>query len=97
MFVVLSGDTNLDTGLRNRIGETIRSSLSPRFVPDEIIAAPAVPRTLSGKKQEVPIKRLLQGGATAKIINRDAMSNPESLDWFVAFQARRADTKQAAS
>jgi acetoacetyl-CoA synthetase len=58
---------------------------------------PAVPRTLSGKKQEAPIKRLLQGAATAKIINRDAMLNPDSLDWFVAFQAGRANNEQVAS
>jgi acetoacetyl-CoA synthetase len=96
MFVVLSRGASLDAGLRRRIGEAIRSSLSPRFVPDEIIAVPAVPRTLSGKKQEVPIKRLLQGKATANIINRDAMLNPESLEWFVAFQARRATTEEAA-
>jgi acetoacetyl-CoA synthetase len=97
MFVVLSRDADLDGGLRNRIGEAIKSSLSPRFVPDEIFAVPAVPRTLSGKKQEVPIKRLLQGEATTKIINRDAMLNPDSLDWFIAFQARRANSAQVMS
>jgi acetoacetyl-CoA synthetase len=97
MFVVLNGDTSLDAELRRRIGDAIRSSLSPRFVPDEIVAVPAVPRTLSGKKQEVPIKRLLQGKATANIINRDAMLNPDSLEWFVSFQARRTNTEKAAS
>jgi acetoacetyl-CoA synthetase len=90
MFVVLGPGARLDAGLEGKVAEAIRSSLSPRFVPDEIIAVPAVPRTLSGKKQEVPIKRLLQGASATKIINRDAMSNPESLDWFVAFQAKRA-------
>jgi acetoacetyl-CoA synthetase len=95
MFVVLGVNARLDAGLRGRIGEAIRSSLSPRFVPDEIVAAPAVPRTLSGKKQEVPIKRLLQGHAVAKIINRDAMLNPDSLDWFIAFQARRGGASRA--
>jgi acetoacetyl-CoA synthetase len=95
MFVVLGLGARLDADLRGRIGEAIRSSLSPRFVPDEIVAAPAVPRTLSGKKQEVPIKRLLQGHAAAKIINRDAMMNPDALDWFVAFQARRAGAARA--
>jgi acetoacetyl-CoA synthetase len=97
MFVVLKQGACLDARLRNRIAETIKSSLSPRFVPDEIIVVPAVPRTLSGKKQEVPIKRLLQGSAMTKIIDRDAMLNPDSLDWFIAFQARRINTEQAAS
>jgi len=96
MFVVLGPGARLDAGLEGRIAGAIRSSLSPRFVPDRIIAAPAVPRTLSGKKQEVPIKRLLQGGASAKIINRDAMANPDALDWFIAFQTGRANARQAA-
>ena len=94
MFVVLRGDASLDVGLRARIGEAIRSSLSPRYVPDEIFAAPAVPRTLSGKKQEVPIKRLLQGADTTNIISRDAMLNPDSLDWFIAFRSRRTNLAQ---
>jgi acetoacetyl-CoA synthetase len=89
MFVVLNQGASLDAGLRTRIAAAIKSWLSPRFVPDEIFAVPAVPRTLSGKKQEVPIKRLLQGAATAKIINRESMVNPDSLDWFIAFQNSR--------
>jgi len=60
-------------------------------VPDQIVAVPSVPRTLSGKKQEVPIKRLLQGNTATKIINRASMVNPDALDWFVAFQARRSN------
>jgi acetoacetyl-CoA synthetase len=97
MFVVLEQDAILDANLRNRIAQAIKSSLSPRFVPDEIVAVPAVPRTLSGKKQEVPIKRLLQGNAATKIINRDAMLNPDSLDWFIAFHARRTNTEKAVN
>ena len=91
MFIVLRGDTRLDSGLRHKIGAAIKSNLSPRFVPDEIFAVPGIPRTLSGKKQEVPIKRLLEGRDATKIINRDTMMNPESLDWFIAFQAKRQD------
>jgi acetoacetyl-CoA synthetase len=87
MFVVLKPGASLDANLRRRIAAAIKSSLSPRFIPDEIIGVPAVPRTLSGKKQEVPIKRLLQGRAATKIINRDAMLNPDSLDWFIAFRS----------
>jgi acetoacetyl-CoA synthetase len=91
MFVVLEGGANLDTALCKRIGEAIKSSLSPRFVPDDIFAVPGVPRTLSGKKQEVPIKRLLQGNDVKRIVNRDAMLNPDTLDWFIAFQASRVN------
>jgi acetoacetyl-CoA synthetase len=91
MFIVLRGDTRLDSDLRHKIGAAIKAYLSPRFVPDEIFAVPGVPRTLSGKKQEVPIKRLLEGRDATKIINRDTMMNPESLDWFIAFQATRQD------
>jgi acetoacetyl-CoA synthetase len=90
LFVVLRDDTSLDAGLRDRIAAAIKSSLSPRFVPDEVFAVPGIPRTLSGKKQEVPIKRLLEGRDSAKIINRDAMMNPDSLEWFIDFQQRRA-------
>jgi acetoacetyl-CoA synthetase len=89
MFVVLRGENGLDLSLRQKIAAAIKSSLSPRFIPDEIFAVPGIPRTLSGKKQEVPIKRLLEGGAAANIINRDAMMNPESLDWFMTFKAKR--------
>jgi acetoacetyl-CoA synthetase len=89
MFVALVPGAALDEALRNRIAGAIRSSLSPRFVPDEVIAVPGVPRTLSGKKQEVPVKRLLQGHPAMKVINRDAMANPEVLEWYLDFHAAR--------
>jgi acetoacetyl-CoA synthetase len=63
--------------------------LSPRFVPDEIIQVVEVPRTLSGKKQELPIKKLLLGQSIDKVVNRDAMANPGCLAWYVEFAARR--------
>ena len=62
----------------------IRASLSPRFVPDAYILAPAIPRTLSGKKQELPVKRLFQGWPVDKVINPDAIANPEVIPWYLA-------------
>jgi acetoacetyl-CoA synthetase len=59
-------------------------------VPDEILQVPEVPRTLSGKKQELPIKKLLLGQPIEKVVNRDAMANPQCLDWYVAFAKERA-------
>jgi acetoacetyl-CoA synthetase len=89
MFLTLDQNAVLDASLRSKVGGAIRSSLSPRFVPDEIHLAPGIPRTLSGKKQELPIKRLFQGRPIDKIINRDAMANPEVLAWYQDMAARR--------
>ncbi len=90
MFLVLREGVTLNADLNARIAASIRGSLSPRFVPDEIIVAPGIPRTLSGKKQELPIKRLYQGRPIEKIINRDAMANPDVLDWYAAQATARA-------
>jgi acetoacetyl-CoA synthetase len=62
--------------------------VSPRYVPDEIIQVTAVPRTLTGKKLELPIKKLLLGHAVEKVINRDVLANPESIDWFIEFERK---------
>jgi acetoacetyl-CoA synthetase len=90
LFVVLRPGYVLDDALRARINDEIRRALSARHVPNEIIAIDAVPRTLSGKKMELPIKKLLLGHPVEKVAHRDAMANPGSLDWFVAFAQRRA-------
>ncbi len=89
LFVVLRSGAMLDDALRERINAAIRSSLSPRFVPDEIIQVVEVPRTLSGKKQELPIKKLLLGQPIDKVVNQAAMANPGCLPWYVEFAARR--------
>jgi acetoacetyl-CoA synthetase len=89
LFVVLREDATLDAALRARIHDAIRTALSPRFVPDEIFVAPEIPRTLTGKKQELPIKKLLLGQPLEKVVNKDAMANPGSLDWYVAFARQR--------
>ena len=90
LFVVLRPGVALDDALKERLNAAIRSALSARHVPSEVIAIPEVPRTLSGKKMELPIKKLLLGQPLEKVAHADAMANPASLAWFVAFAARRA-------
>ena len=68
------------------------TALSPRFVPDDIFQVAEIPRTLTGKKQELPIKKLLLGQPIEKVVNKDAMANPQCLDWYVAFAEQRAIT-----
>jgi acetoacetyl-CoA synthetase len=94
LFVVLRPGYALDDALRARINGAVRTALSPRFVPDDIFAVAEVPRTLSGKKQELPIKKLLLGQPIEKVVNKDAMANPGCLDWYVAFAAERAEKLQ---
>jgi acetoacetyl-CoA synthetase len=95
LFVVLRAGSTLDDALRERIGQAIRTALSPRFVPDAIVQVPEIPRTLSGKKQELPIKKLLLGQPLEKVINREAMANPGCLDWYVAYARQRAGANPA--
>ena len=82
LFVVLNKGVVLDDALRAELVKAIRTSLSPRFVPDEIFQVAEIPRTLSGKKQEVPIKKLLLGQPLDAVINRQTMANPDSLAWY---------------
>ncbi|MDQ2089806.1 acetoacetate--CoA ligase [Marimonas arenosa] len=89
LFVVLREGLTLDEGLNERINGAIRAQVSARFLPDEIVQIDEVPRTLSGKKLEVPVKKLLLGGDPEKVVNRDSMANPASFDRFVAFAAAR--------
>jgi acetoacetyl-CoA synthetase len=89
LFVVLKSGLLLDDMLKARLNIAIKTALSPRFVPNDIFQVAEVPRTLSGKKQELPIKKLLLGQPLEKVVNRDAMANPACLDWYVAFAARR--------
>ena len=89
LFVVLRPGVALDDALKKRLSDAIRVSLSPRFVPDEIFQVPEIPRTLSGKKQELPIKKLLLGHPLDKVVNKEAMANPGSLAWYVEFARQR--------
>ncbi len=88
LFVVLAGGAALDDALRARIAQKLRAELSPRHVPDEIHAIPEVPRTLSGKKLEVPIKRILGGTPADVACSPDALANPQALRFFVDLAGR---------
>jgi acetoacetyl-CoA synthetase len=85
LFVVLRPGVVLDDAMKAKIGNAIRTALSPRFVPDEIVQVAEIPRTLTGKKQELPVKKLMLGQPVEKVVNRDAMANPGCLDAYVAF------------
>ncbi len=82
LFVVPATGTEVDDDLRASIVQSLRHHLSPRHVPDEILAIPGVPRTLTGKKLEVPVKRLLQGVTIEAAASADAVDRPELLSWF---------------
>lgn len=90
LFVVLRDGAVLDDALKGRLNEAVRRALSPRFVPDAIFQVPEIPRTLSGKKQELPIKKLLLGQSADKVLNRGTMANPACLAWYEDFARRRA-------
>jgi acetoacetyl-CoA synthetase len=89
LFVVLREGVVLDQALDQRIREKIRTQLSGRHVPNDIYAVAEIPRTLTGKKMELPIKKLLLGMPLEKVANPDAMSNPGCLQWYVGFAAQR--------
>src|SRR5205085_12171426 len=82
LFVVLRDGVELDDALVTEIRRRIREDCSPRHVPDEVLATPAIPRTLSGKILEVPVKRILAGASPDAVASRDSLANPEALDWF---------------
>jgi acetoacetyl-CoA synthetase len=90
LFIVLREGVQLDATLEQRIREKIRTQLSARHVPNEVIAVAEIPRTLTGKKMELPIKKLMLGSPIEKIANPDAMSNPGSLAFYAAFAAQRS-------
>jgi acetoacetyl-CoA synthetase len=89
LFVVLRPGVALDDAMRAKINGAIKTSLSPRFLPNDIFQVDEIPRTLTGKKQELPIKKVLLGQPLEKVVNREAMANPASLAWYVDFAARR--------
>jgi acetoacetyl-CoA synthetase len=90
LFVVLRDGVELDDELSARIAAKIRSDCSPRHVPNEVHAIAEVPRTLSGKVLEVPVKRILTGTPPEQAASRDSLANPAALDWFVDFAGRSA-------
>jgi acetoacetyl-CoA synthetase len=89
LFVVPAADTVVDEALRDRIAKALRSELSPRHVPDAIVAVPAIPRTLTGKKLEAPVKRIMRGDSPERVASRDSLLDPAALDAFVALATER--------
>jgi acetoacetyl-CoA synthetase len=90
LFVVMREGHALDDPMRERIRQAIRQAVSARYLPDEIVEVAEIPRTLSGKKLEVPVKKLLLGATPGKAVNRDSMANPAAFDAFEAYAAARA-------
>lgn len=87
LFVVMAEGEPFDETLRTVIAASIKDKLSPRHVPDAIVPIAAVPRTLTGKKLEVPVKRILQGVRAAEVTAEGAVTHPEVLAWFEDFAA----------
>ncbi|WP_099541228.1 acetoacetate--CoA ligase, partial [Mycolicibacterium brumae] len=89
LFVALADGADLDDALRAKITDAIRTGASPRHVPDEIIALPGLPRTLTGKRLEIPVKRILQGGDPHTVVTATSIDRPDLLDGFTRY-ARKA-------
>jgi acetoacetyl-CoA synthetase len=94
LFVVLAADAQLDDALRNRINQHIRVTCSARHVPDEIIAVPAIPHTLTGKRLEVPVKRLIQGADLNDVVNVGVVDRPDVLPLFAEAGRRAREASQ---
>jgi acetoacetyl-CoA synthetase len=92
LFVVLRDDCVLDAAMTGRIKAAVREALSPRHVPNDVFQVSAIPRTLSGKKMELPVKKLLMGADPDAVLKRDAMANAGSVDWFVQLARQRSKT-----
>jgi len=91
LFVKLRGDATLDDALLDKLRARMRAAYSARHIPDKIYQVPAIPYTLTGKKMEVPVRRILTGVPLDKAANRAAMANVESLDFFVRYAADQQD------
>jgi acetoacetyl-CoA synthetase len=96
LFVVLQPGVNLDAALSDKIKNQIRVKASARHVPNEVIQIESVPRTLTGKKMEVPIRKLLLGADIHKVTTPQAMQNPQILQFFVDYAQHLAGKRVAA-
>lgn len=86
LFIVLRDGEDLTDELKRKVNQVIKNDVSPRHIPDEIIAVSAIPRTLSNKKMEIPVRKILQGASVEEVANVDTMQNPESIQFFVDFR-----------
>ena len=89
LFVVMADGRTLTDNVRVRIAQRVRQDCSPRHVPDEIIQIAEVPRTLTGKALEVPVKKVLMGRDPGTAASRAALANPAAFDWFSDFRRQR--------
>jgi acetoacetyl-CoA synthetase len=94
LFVALERQARLDEAMRRVVATALRTSLSPRHLPDEVFAVPVIPRNLTGKKLELPVKRILQGSRVEEVASRDALAVSTSLDPFTELARRRAEGSQ---
>jgi len=93
LFVVLAQGKELDRVLVEKIKTKIKRDLSPRHVPDDVVAVPGIPKTLSGKKLEVPVKKILMGVDPLKVLNRDSLAEPSAVDFYVEYARKSAPRK----
>lgn len=93
LFVTLQPGQVLSDALKNKIKTALRTAYSPRHVPDEIVEAPEVPYTISGKKMETPVKKILQRKPFDKAYNRDAMRNPDAMNFFIQWAAGQSENR----
>ncbi len=91
LFVTLTEGAVVDDALRGKIADRLRTQYTARHVPDQIIAVPAIPATLTGKKMEVPVRKILLGARPDDAANRDAMANPQALDAFAEYARTQRD------
>jgi acetoacetyl-CoA synthetase len=91
LFVKLKSGLQLDETLREKIRRALRREYSPRHVPDKIYQVEGIPYTLTGKKMEVPVRKILLGAAPEKAANRDAVANPQALDYFIDYARNQTD------
>jgi acetoacetyl-CoA synthetase len=91
LFVRLAGGLRLDGRIEDKIRDRLRREYTPRHVPDRIVQVPEIPVTLTGKKLEVPVRKILRGTPADQAANRNAMANPGSLDFFAEYAATQQD------
>ena len=91
LFLRLKPGFGLTDELRGRINQRLRRDCSPRHVPDRIYTVEGIPYTLTGKKMEVPVRKILMGWPLEKAASRDAMANPEAIDYFIEFARQATD------
>ena len=91
LFLKLRPGDVLDDALRTRIAQRLRQDCSPRHVPDRMYQVEAIPYTLTGKKMEIPVRKILMGWSLDRAASRDAMMAPDAIDWFVRFAQESID------